>query len=212
LEEVPRTVLVFATTEATGLIRSWKHFDEVFETAVFGERTDWRTTSQPPLPGWLGIAPLVTPGDALYFHSAIVICLQITDKAESVIYTPHGVEAASFSSMHSAEPFVENLAFLHDLHDVSIWMTKQLNLGTFNALEAARLLKSRYWIGTNNEVKKGGGLIAPFLRRKAWTLADIFSKESSIKKGWKKVAENDQEKAPDPAYIDLRSGESLVLE
>jgi hypothetical protein len=111
------------------------------------------------LPSWLGIARLVTPGDALYFHSAIVTCFQITDKAESVIYTPHGVEAASFSSMHSAEPCVENLAFPHGLHDVSIWMTKQLNLGAFNAVEAARLLKSRYWIGTHDEVKKGGGLV-----------------------------------------------------
>ena len=211
LEEVPRTVPVFTTTKAAGLIRSWKHFDDVFDTALFGKKTDWRTTSRSPLPSWLGIARLVTPGDALYYHSAIVICFQITDKAESVIYTPHGVEAASFSAIHLAEPFVENFAFLHGLHDVSIWLTKQLNLGAFNAVEAARLLKCRYWIGTHDEVKKGGGLIAPFLRRKAWTLADIFSRESS-KKGGSQVAENEHEKASDPACRDLRSGESLVLE
>lgn len=210
LEEVPRTVPVFATSKAAQLIRSWKHFENVFDAADFGRNTDWRTTSRAPLPSWLGIARLTTPGDALYYHSAIVICFQVADKAESVIYTPHGVEAASFSVMHSAEPFVENLALLHGLHDVSIWMTKQLNLGAFNAVDAARMLKCRYWVGTHDEIKKGGGLIAPFLRRKAWTMADIFSNES-IKKSESNAAHPDKEKTPDPEYIDLRSGESLVL-
>ena len=113
LEELSPSIPVFATTKAAGLIRSWKHFDNVFDTALFGEKTNWRTTSTAPLPKWLGIARLITPGDALYYHSAIVICFQISDICESVIYTPHGVEAASFSAMHSAEPFVQNLAFLH---------------------------------------------------------------------------------------------------
>ena len=144
--------------------------------------------------------------------SAIVICFQILDKAESVIYTPHGVEASTFSTMQSADPFVENLAFLHGLHDVSIWLTKQLNLGAFNAVQGARLLKSRYWIGTHDEVKKGGGVLAPFLRRKAWQLADIWSKESSNARKRKTVTDTLQGELDNPRYVDLKSGESLVLD
>ena len=144
--------------------------------------------------------------------SAIVICFQILDKAESVIYTPHGVEASTFSTMQSADPFVENLAFLHGLHDVSIWLTKQLNLGAFNAVQAARLLKSRYWIGTHDEVKKGGGILAPFLRRKAWQLADIWSKESSNARKRKTATDTLHGELDNPRYVDLKSGESLVLD
>ena len=211
LEEVSPSVPVFATTKAAELIRSWQHFNKVYDTASFGEKTDWRTTSAPPLPRWLGIARLITPGDALYYHSAIVICFQISEICESVIYTPHGVEATSFSTMLSAKPFVQNLALLHGLHDVSIWLTKQLNLGGFNAVEAARLLKSRYWIGTHDEVKKGGGVLAPFLRRKAWSLSDVWSKENL--NGKKKMSSvlTEQDKPKNPAYVDLGSGESLVL-
>ena len=213
LREVSSSVPVFTTSKAAQLIRSWKHFGRVFDMAVFGSRTDWRTTSRVPLPTWLGIARLVTPGDALYYHSAIVICFQILDKAESVIYTPHGVEAATFSTLHSADPFVQNLAFLHGLHDVSIWLTKQLNLGAFNAIQAARSLNSQYWVGTHDEIKKGGGLLAPFLRRKAWELADIWSKEGSPKGRKKRLAmDGAQGKPGDPRYLDLGNGESLVLD
>lgn len=144
--------------------------------------------------------------------SAIVICFQILDKAESVIYTPHGVEASTFSTMQSADPLVENLAFLHGLHDVSIWLTKQLNLGAFNAVQAARLLKSRYWIGTHDEVKRGGGILAPFLRRKAWQLADIWSKESSNATKQRPAVDAPQGQLNNPRYVDLKNGESLVLE
>lgn len=97
------------------------------------------------------------------------------------------------------------------MHDVSIWLTKQLNLGAFNAVEAARLLKSQYWVGTHDEVKKGGGLLAPFLRRKAWNLADVWSKENSTGKKLASSILSGQEKSNDPAYVDLKSGESLVL-
>lgn len=212
LREVPPSVPIFATLKAGQLIRSWKHFEKVFDMAAFGSRTDWHTTSKAPLPSWLGIARLVTPGDSLYYHSAIVICFQLLERAESVIYTPHGVEAETFSTLHSADPFVQNLALLHGLHDVSIWLTKQLNLGAFNAIQAARLLKTQYWVGTHDEIKKGGGLIAPFLRRKAWELSDVWYEEGSLN-GKRKSATKEvpQGKPDDPKYLDLRSGESLLL-
>lgn len=204
---------VFATQKAAQLIRTWNHFDKVYDVATFLSDIDWRTTSQDSLPSWLGISRLVTKSDALYYHSAIVICFEDTsgpERAEAVIYTPHGVQAESFATMISTKPPVQTLAFLHGLHDVSIALSKQLNLGAHNALKAQRILNSRYWIGTHDEVKIGGGLIAPFLRRKAYSILDAFEKERP-----EDTSSPDMRSATDTedvTYVDLGSGESLLLE
>lgn len=58
--------------------------------------------------------------DALYYHSAIVICFENIDTpkgVEAVIYTPYGVQAESFTAMISSKTTVQPL---HGLHDVSI--------------------------------------------------------------------------------------------
>ena len=68
LREVSSLVPVFATSKAAVLIKSWKHFQHVYDMAIFRSKTDWRTTSCAPLPSWLGIARLVTPGDSLYYR------------------------------------------------------------------------------------------------------------------------------------------------
>lgn len=210
LEEADASVPVFATTKAAELIRSWSHFKTVVDMAVFQPAIDWRTTSVTPLPTWLGVSRLVSAKDALYYHSAVIVCIQRSDSedAEAIIYTPHGVEAATFSTLGSANPPVHTLAFLHGLHDVSITLSKQLNLGAHNALKAQRLLQSKYWVGTHDEVKIGGGILAPFLRRKAHTLLDALAKESKTTAGNKVARVAD---TSDVFYKDLRSGESLLL-
>ena len=209
LLEVDQAVPVFATKKAAALIRSWHHFDQVLDVAIFTNGIDWRTTSQEALPSWLGISRLVTKSDALYYHSAIVICFE---RAEAVIYTPHGVHAQSFDTITSSQPPVKTLAFLHGLHDVSITLSKQLNLGAYNALKAQQLLKSKYWVGTHDEVKIGGGLLAPFLRRKAYTFLDVLGNGVAKDGGH---ADEDNEMVAETAgvsYVDLGSGESLLLQ
>jgi hypothetical protein len=69
------------------------------------------------------------------------------------------------------------------LHDVSIALSKQLNLGAHNALKAQRMLNAKYWAGTHDEAKIGGGLIAPFLRRKAYSILDALGKERRREEG-----------------------------
>jgi hypothetical protein len=206
-------VPVFATNKAVQFIRTWNHFDKVYDVATFISETDWRTTSPGCLPSWIGISRLITKSDALYYHSAIVICFEDTsapERAEAVIYTPHGVQAELFATMISTKPPVQTLAFLHGLHDVSIALSKQLNLGAHNALKAQRILNSRYWIGTHDEVKIGGGLIAPFLRRKAYSILDALGKERPQDR-----LSPDMQSATDTkdvTYVDLASGETLLLE
>jgi Beta-lactamase superfamily domain len=213
LREVDAAVPVFSTGKAVELMRSWKHFHSVTNIASFVKEIDWHTTSISPLPDWMGLGRLITEGNALYYHSAIIFCVQTSDSdkgAEAIIYTPHGVESDTFATIATATPSVETLALLHGLHDVSITLTKQLNLGAHNALKAQKLLKARYWVGTHDEVKKGAGLIGPLLRRKQLTIED------ALKQATKSAAGASGNETPmtakDVSWLELENGQSLVLE
>ncbi|CAJ2514006.1 Uu.00g021250.m01.CDS01 [Anthostomella pinea] len=208
LRELPRTTPVFATEKAAELVRSWRHFDTVVTTTGFSSETgDWRKTlSLAPLPDWVGIGRVITAGNALYYHSAIMVVFDTTTSAASgagngnaVVYSPHGIKGPDLQSVSGAG--IRTLALLHGLHDVRIWMTKQLNLGAINGLEAVRASGARYWVATHDEVKKGGGFIAPLLRRTAYTLADAVRTETERAGG----------EVPDYAFVELGSGHGLVL-
>lgn len=210
LEEINPSVPCFATTKAAELIRTWGHFEQVFDVPPFGKDPDWRKTSASSLPSWIGIARIVTDSDALYFHSAIIIFCKNTktthsDGAEAVIYTPHGIQPNDLTSIPTALPPVQTLALMHGLHNVSIPFTKQLNLGGHNALKCYNILRPRYWVGTHDEVKVGGGIIAPFLRRKAYTLEDAL-------KAQERVEEAAEPPADGPTYAEISCGEYLLLD
>jgi hypothetical protein len=205
LEEINPEVPCLATSKAAELIRSWKHFDRVLDVPAFGVVSDWRKTSISALPSWLGIARLVTESDALYYHSAIAIFFKdLTstnpEGAEAVIYTPHGIQANDLRCIPEAVPPVQTLALLHGLHDVSITLFKQLNLGALNAIKCRQVLGlCRYWISTHDEIKLGGGILTPFLRRKVYTLKEALRAQGM-----------DREVAG-TKYAELASGESITL-
>lgn len=225
LLELPRSIPIFSTAKAVDIIKSWNHFTTVINIPSLTKTTDWRTTAIPPLPAWLGISRLITEGNSLYYHSAIIVCIPRTalgpdskeapPAAEAVIYTPHGVEHGTFSTLLTTTPPITTLALLHGLHDVSITLTKQLNLGAHNALKAQKILKPKYWVGTHDEVKRGLGLIGPLLRRKAWTLEDALkrdrrrpvSKESTANEKGEEM--EGEERVP---FVTCGNGETLVLE
>lgn len=91
---------------------------------------------------------------------------------------------------------------MHGLHDVSISAAQQLNLGAKNGVLAQRLLRAKYWVATHDEVKRGGGLVSWFLRRKVWKLEDAL-KEAGVE------ADDDFE---DVRFEEVGNGESRVLE
>lgn len=210
LEELPRGTPVFATEKAASLIRSWSHFDRVTTTPGFtGQEKSWQDAlgdKNGALPAWLGIGRVVTPGNALYYHSAVVIAFELDapegspkGKPEAILYSPHGIESSDLEC--AAGSGLETLALLHGLHDVQIWMTKQLNLGGLNGIKAARACGAKYWIATHDEVKKGGGLIARFLRRKVYSAQDAVE---SLPAG------NDEKFKGE--FLELDSGEAIILE
>ncbi|KAF2203329.1 hypothetical protein GQ43DRAFT_390251 [Delitschia confertaspora ATCC 74209] len=95
-----------------------------------------------------------------------------SEAAEYVLYTPHGIPFEALKPILYASPPLSCLAFLHGLHDVRIGSAQRLNLGAENGVRSQRILRARYWIGTHDEVKSGGGLIGWFLKRKVWKLED----------------------------------------
>ncbi|KAI9703480.1 MAG: hypothetical protein M1820_005784 [Bogoriella megaspora] len=234
LLEAHPDVPVIATKKAAELISSWNHFRTILTTPVFsGSTPDWRETSLEPLPTWVGISRVVTSKDFLKFHSAILIAFNssagaiassdsdISDAAEAVIYTPHGIEASSLSIIPKASPPLSVLAFLHGLDDISIRAGQQLNLGGHNGLAAQRILNAKYWVGTHDEQKKAGGLISFLLRRHVISLGDALeaerkrrkeaSKTGSLRKQSELVSDKLLEEFEDARFAQLGNGESRVL-
>ena len=209
-------VPVFATDKAAGLIRSWAHFRTVITMPAFSPSTaDWKKTSIPPLPDFLGISRVVSKGDAFYYNSAVMLAFNVKPEkdssAEAVFYSPHGIKAHDLKHIPHAQPPIRSLAMLHGLHDIGVRMSMQLNLGAHNGLQAVRACGAKYWIGTHDEVKKGSGIVSPLLRRKQWTAQEALDEERRLAKGddgalVTKLA------AEDVRYLEMASGESLILE
>ncbi|KZM22108.1 uncharacterized protein EKO05_0003878 [Ascochyta rabiei] len=242
LLEVHRDVPVFATEQAAKLIASWSHFRSVTTTPTFVDNSDWHDFSLSPLPSWLGISRLTAPGDSLDYHSALLITFAThpflsstprkprsslsingdglegafstatTEAAEAVLYTPHGIPHPALSPIATADPDLRVLGFLHGLHDVSISAAQQLNLGAKNGLLAQRILGARYWVATHDEVKKGGGFISWFLRRKAWTVEDALREARSEETGGYGGDAWAVDGFEHVRFRELVNGESMILE
>ncbi|RMX72592.1 hypothetical protein D0869_14455 [Hortaea werneckii] len=269
LLEVHPDVPVFAIHEAARLIQSWPHFRTVITINNFGTEgeTDWRSSSVPPLPDWIGISRLLQTDDVLNYHSALMIAFNnqhanyqshqlhkttplpptnpltrkkhhapITpnedeESAEAILYTPHGISSGDLTLIPSASPPVHTLAFLHGLHNVRVSTATgrtalQSNLGAHNGLKAQRILKAKYWIGTHDGVKRGGGLVAWFLQRESLTLGDALEEERRRRrKGRERSGGSTTRGAADGGgdldetvesfegvnWVDLQNGESKVL-
>jgi hypothetical protein len=244
LLEVHRDVPVFATEQAANLVSGWNHFRTVITTPTFKDSADWHDYSLSPLPSWLSISRLTASKDALFYHSALLITFAThpflshatpkkrsslsiygdgaedlssttnLEAAECVIYTPHGIPHTALTPIATADPPLHTLAFLHGLHDVAIGAAQQLNLGAKNGLLAQRILGAKYWVATHDEVKKGGGFISWWLRRKAWTLEDAL-KEARAE--MERDGEDTQmighgDVFEDVRFQDMSNGESRILE
>jgi hypothetical protein len=224
LLEVRPSTPIFATSKAAGIIRSWNHFDNVVDVERF--TGDWRTNQHKLLPSWCSVSRVAYDGpDLLYYHSAIMVTFCVgqswgpkidggKDEAEAVIYTPHGIDPDNLGILVEAEPRIQTMALLHGLQDIQIssgWtksVKAQLNKGAHNGLKVQRMLKSRYWIGTHDEIKKGGGIVSWFLDRKIISVQDAITKEKTVIE----EAEGRDMELGDVSFVDLGNGESLILE
>ncbi|ROW08416.1 hypothetical protein VMCG_03104 [Cytospora schulzeri] len=223
LVELPKSVPVVATEKAADLIRSWAHFDTVITTPGFSASTpDWQQVlvdHTGALPPWLGIGRVITEGNALYYHSAVMIAFDLgyspnqratrsrdnapQGQSEAIIYSPHGIKGSDLECLNTAG--IKTLALLHGLHNVRIWMTAQLNLGALNGIQAVRASGARYWIATHDEAKRGGGFISWLLQRTTYSLRDVVEADKA-----KDTGDADGDSA-DYKFLELGSGDGLVL-
>lgn len=223
LTELPRGVPIVATEKAADLIRSWGHFDTVITTPGFStSTTDWHDAlvdQTGTLPPWLGIGRVITEGNALYYHSAVIIAFDLgystnqratrsrnsapQKQCEAVIYSPHGIKGSNLECVRAAG--IKTLALLHGLDDIRIWMTAQLNLGALNGIQAVRASGAKYWVATHDEAKKGGGFISWLLQRTTYSLRDAVEAEEAKAQG----AEVNE--SPDYEFVELGSGDGLIL-
>ncbi|KAL5120450.1 hypothetical protein ACEQ8H_001740 [Pleosporales sp. CAS-2024a] len=134
--------------------------------------------------------------------------------AECVLYTPHGIPHTALTPIATADPPLHTLAFLHGLHDVAIGSAQQLNLGAKNGLLAQHILRAKYWVATHDEVKKGGGFLSWWLRRRAWTLEDALDEARAEMRihGQDTVINGHDNVFDHVRFQDMPNGESRILE
>ncbi|KAF2483780.1 hypothetical protein BDY17DRAFT_154511 [Neohortaea acidophila] len=136
------------------------------------------------------------------------------DWAEAIVYTPHGIHSGDLNLIPGASPPIRTLAFLHGLHNVRVGTIAgrtalQSNLGAHNGLKAQRVLNAKYWIGTHDEEKTGGGLVSWFLQRDVITLQEALEAERQARADVKDVAT--LAAFEDTNWLELKNGESRVL-
>lgn len=218
LLEISATVPIFATAKAFSAIRSWRHFSSIHEIPRFN--TDWRLSSVAPLPEWVSVSRVAYPGaDLLYYHSAIMVAFSSGngnggdtegegEEAEAVIYTPHGISPNDIAPVSEADPKIKTLALLHGLQDISLGA--QLNMGAHNGLKVQRLLEAKYWVGTHDEIKRGGGIVSWFLERKMVSLKEAIEKEKEERGS--ELKGSALEGLSEVRFEELGNGASLILE
>lgn len=222
LLQVDSRTPIYATQKAAELVRSWSYFDHIYNIPHFtADASNWKHTSGGHLPYWIGISRMTTKSDLLYFHSAILITFEIDtgqktghlaneDPAEVIIYSPHGIVADDLKSLPNVVPPIRTLALLHGLHGIKLAFTSVLNLGAFNGLRIQRICQAKYWIGTHDEIKHSGGIIARLLQRKTLCVQDAIEREKHVNSPTSVVGDvGDLEGV---RFADLISGESLLLE
>jgi hypothetical protein len=171
---------------------------------------------------------------------------------EAIIYTPHGIHPSTLAPLtphlsfsHSPalqDPFIDDplpplriTALLHGLHAIYLpVILGQLNLGAHNGLAVQRACRAKYWVGTHDEVKKGGGLVSRMLQRTVLRVEDAVrggvspravvgkgerreeSEGDFIERDWSGVEDGEMdaptgEEMQGVNFVELASGETLVL-
>ncbi|KAH6879315.1 hypothetical protein BKA58DRAFT_379034 [Alternaria rosae] len=189
------SIPVFATPEASVIIRDWNHFDNIITTrdlepGIFDG--DW-TSLHPgsPLPTWLTVFR-ARGHHELNFASAIIYTPS-PEVHEAVLYSPHGMRTSQESLqtlLHRSMPDFNVLALLHGLKEswsFSWPFSWQTTFGVGTGLELQRQTDSKYWIITHNSPLRYRGLLWVIVTDIFRTLEWALDKERTLNSEEKKV-------------------------
>ena len=212
LRQLSPSTPIYARSRAAELVRSWKYFDIVYDIPSLQARPlDWRSSSIGSLPAWLGVFELAPREESASLHCALAVTFDTENGtktrhskypegfAEAVLYSPHGILPMHVQPLLNAAPPINPLAILHGMDEIGA-LGQKIGLGARNGLLIQKMCNAKYFLPTHDEVKKAGGIFAPFLRRKVWTIGQIISEGDANEKSCK------------TNYINIRCGESILLE
>ncbi|KAI4647668.1 hypothetical protein J4E93_004078 [Alternaria ventricosa] len=198
------SIPVFATTEASAIIRGWNHFDNIITTrdlepGIFDG--DW-TSLHPgsPLPTWLTV--FRARGHHELNFASTIIYTPSPDIHEAVLYSPHGMRTSQESLqtlLHRSTPDFNVLALLHGLKE-SWTFNWQTTFGVATGLELQRQTDSKYWIVTHNSPLLYRGLL--------WVIVTDISRTLEWALGKAKALGSEEEKVN---VVNVENGESFIL-
>ena len=212
LRQLSPSTPIYARSRAAELVRSWKHFDIVYDIpSLHGRTLDWRRSSIGSLPAWLGVFELAPREDSVSLHCALVVTFDTETGtktrhskypegfAEAILYSPHGVLSTHVQPLLAAAPPINPLAILHGTDEIGA-LGQKIGLGARNGLLLQKMCNAKYFLPTHDEPKRARGIFSPFLRRKVWTVGQVASEEEKNEKSFR------------TAFVNVRCGESILLE
>ncbi len=224
LLEIDPATPILANGTAAVTIRSWSHFISVQDIPALSMAAPmWRTFTADALPSWLGVFRISQSLDISNTHAAVVVCFNLEQDgffgsvtsedrpAEAVIYTPHGLLPENIKLLSSALPPIRPLVLMHGLREVFIGWFGRVNLGAVNGLECCENSKARYWVPTHDEVKLGKGLIKYLLRYNSLTVEEAIKRLKETKVKQRAHAVEETKCTENFQFVELNSGDSLLL-
>ena len=184
LRSLPATIPVFATTNASKLIRRWGYFQHVYDIPLLNNRPEnftlsvlSRQQSELDLPNTISVGYIPEKGflSLPSLHGATCISFLVDNQQwHSLLYIPHGCEQSSICGWLEQQSNVNVSVLLQGFHRVynPIWLGGLLNYGFNEAAKLAVAVKARHWIATHDEDKVASGIVSRFLKRDLSTLAN----------------------------------------
>lgn len=209
LLQVDPSVPVYSRFDSAKMIKSWKHFDQVYTIPSFGKEgaLDWRTSSEGNLPEWLSFWHLGWKEGFPALHFGLMITWENSGhkdgEGECLVLSPHGIFVDDIKIIGDAKPAIRPLAILHTMKETWSWPFGTANLGAIHGLKVMREAKPKYWIPTHDELVTSTGGYSWFLREREITVEEALKQEESEKK------EERQTKGFEFAVVG--NGESFVL-
>ncbi|CAF4591334.1 unnamed protein product [Rotaria sp. Silwood2] len=217
LRSLSATIPVFATTNASNLIRRWNYFQHVYEIPSLDDRPENFTLSmlsgQRPelnMPSTISVGYIREKGlmNLASLHGATCISFLVNNQQWcSLLYIPHGCKQSSIHDWLNQQCNVKVSVLLQGFNRIynPIWLGGVLNYGCEKAAKLAVAVKARYWIATHDEDILASGLVSKFIKRDTSTITNAHIQLN------KYLTQNTDQRITTSIH-DVQNGDSLIVD